>query len=173
MAAAMLNMFLDGVVTPETVIVGLGKTGLSCARFLRRRGWPVTVMDSRHEPAGLETLRRELPEVPTVLGGLDKAVLAGAGLLQYGSTDSAAGLAQRMACTTLRNLVIPQTTTHRVHGTTPSLGVYKFGRDASFRIWMSNAWSATSRLSRAFSFSNALNCLAICGSIPPYFVRQR
>ena len=52
MAAAMLNMFLDGVVTPETVIVGLGKTGLSCARFLRRRGWPVTVMDTRHEPAG-------------------------------------------------------------------------------------------------------------------------
>ena len=37
----------------------------------------------------------------------------------------------------------------------PSLGVYQFGRAASFRIWMSNAWLAASFLRRAFSFSRA------------------
>ena len=80
--AAMLDMFAGRPMkAPNTIIVGLGKTGLSCARFLRRRGWPVTVMDSRSEPAALDALRHELPEVPTVLGGLDKALLARAELV--------------------------------------------------------------------------------------------
>ena len=38
---------------------------------------------------------------------------------------------------------------------------------------MSNAWSATRRFRRPFSFSNAYNCLARSGAIPPYFWHRR
>jgi len=84
----------------------------------------------------------------------------------------AAWLFLSLAHPALTHLVMPQTATYRFHGPTPTLGVDQFGRAASFKIDISNAWSATSRLSWAFSFSNALICLAISGSIPPYFVRQ-
>ncbi len=58
------------------VIVGLGKTGLSCARYLAARGEAFAVIDSRDAPPGLEELRREFPQVPVFLGGFDAAVLA-------------------------------------------------------------------------------------------------
>ena len=53
---------------PATAVLGLGRTGLAVARYLARRGVPFRVLDSRAAPPGLETLRRELPEVETVLG---------------------------------------------------------------------------------------------------------
>ncbi|MDP1708585.1 MAG: UDP-N-acetylmuramoyl-L-alanine--D-glutamate ligase [Gammaproteobacteria bacterium] len=56
---------------PETLIVGLGKTGLSVARFLHRRGMSFAVTDSRAEPPGLATLRKEFPDAPLRLNGLD------------------------------------------------------------------------------------------------------
>jgi UDP-N-acetylmuramoylalanine--D-glutamate ligase len=37
----------------KTLIVGLGKTGLSCARYLTTRGLKVAVVDSRDNPPGL------------------------------------------------------------------------------------------------------------------------
>ncbi|HGX93632.1 MAG TPA: UDP-N-acetylmuramoyl-L-alanine--D-glutamate ligase, partial [Candidatus Tenderia sp.] len=46
---------------PSAVVIGLGKTGLSCARFLVDRGFEVVVMDSRDTPPGLNELRQELP----------------------------------------------------------------------------------------------------------------
>jgi len=63
---------------PATLVVGLGKTGLSCARYLARRGVAVAVVDSRAEPPGLEDLRRELPAVPVFTGGFDDEVFAAA-----------------------------------------------------------------------------------------------
>ena len=45
------------------VIVGLGKTGYSCASYFRRRSIPFAVMDADSNPAMLESLRREMPEV--------------------------------------------------------------------------------------------------------------
>lgn len=60
------------------VIVGLGKTGLSCVRYLAARGMPFAVMDSRENPPGLAELRRDYPDVPLYLGGFDPAVLNGA-----------------------------------------------------------------------------------------------
>lgn len=45
------------------LIVGLGKTGLSCVRFLRGQGHEVVVADSRLQPPGLETLQSEFPDV--------------------------------------------------------------------------------------------------------------
>lgn len=62
--------------TSRTVIVGLGKTGLSCARFLARRGIPFAVIDSRAEPPCLAGLRAELPETPVFTGGFNAQALA-------------------------------------------------------------------------------------------------
>lgn len=59
---------------PRTLIVGLGKTGLSCARYLVGQGVPVAVVDSREDPPGLDALRAELPDVAVFLGGFDPAL---------------------------------------------------------------------------------------------------
>lgn len=59
-----------------TVIVGLGKTGLACARFLRAQGAPVAVTDSRKAPPELERARQELPELTVALGRFDRDLLA-------------------------------------------------------------------------------------------------
>jgi UDP-N-acetylmuramoylalanine--D-glutamate ligase len=60
---------------PQTVVVGMGKTGLSCARHLARRGVQFAVTDSRADPPELESFRRELPAVPCHPGGLPPALL--------------------------------------------------------------------------------------------------
>lgn len=65
-------------ITKKVVIVGLGKTGLSCARWLAARGSAVAVMDSRVTPPGLAQLQAELPDVAVMLGGFDAAVLSAA-----------------------------------------------------------------------------------------------
>jgi UDP-N-acetylmuramoylalanine--D-glutamate ligase len=55
--------------TCRTLVVGLGETGLSVARFLSRQGVPVAIVDSREQPPGLERLRSELPaDVALFLG---------------------------------------------------------------------------------------------------------
>ena len=41
----------------SAVIVGLGRTGFSCARYLHKRGWRVAVTDTRAEPPQLASLR--------------------------------------------------------------------------------------------------------------------
>ncbi len=53
------------------LIVGLGNTGLSCARFYQRKGLPCTVIDSRVTPPGLERLQQDCPQAEIVLGGID------------------------------------------------------------------------------------------------------
>ena len=55
----------------KTLIVGLGKTGLSCARYLSSRGVPLAVTDSREFPPALEQLREELPDAALFLGGFN------------------------------------------------------------------------------------------------------
>jgi len=64
-----------------TLVVGLGLTGLSCARYLARRGEPVEVADTRAEPPQLGALREALPDVPVHLGGFPERVFAAAGRL--------------------------------------------------------------------------------------------
>ena len=63
------------------LIVGLGSTGLSCARFFHRQGIPFSVVDSRDNPPGLDALRSECPEAELVLGELPQARLQQAGRL--------------------------------------------------------------------------------------------
>jgi UDP-N-acetylmuramoylalanine--D-glutamate ligase len=65
----------------EAVVLGLGITGLSCARHLAADGWPVCVMDTREHPPALTALRSELPAVDFVTGGFDEARVLAAGLL--------------------------------------------------------------------------------------------
>jgi UDP-N-acetylmuramoylalanine--D-glutamate ligase len=60
------------------VVVGLGKTGLSCVRFLKSRGYPVAVNDTRENPPGLAELRAEYPDVQVSLGKLDEHLLLSA-----------------------------------------------------------------------------------------------
>lgn len=57
----------------RSLIVGLGKTGLSCARFLSARNVPLLVVDNRAAPPELARLRAELPEVEVQLGAFDEA----------------------------------------------------------------------------------------------------
>ena len=54
---------------PGTLVVGLGKTGLSCVRHLRRLGRRVSAVDSRPSPPALEAVSEEFPEVRVTLGG--------------------------------------------------------------------------------------------------------
>lgn len=57
------------------VVVGLGKTGLSCVRYLKSRGYPVAVNDTRDNPPGLAELAAEYPDVEVSLGRLDESLL--------------------------------------------------------------------------------------------------
>lgn len=57
-------------------IVGLGLTGQSFARFLKKRGIPFVVMDSRATPPQLEAFQQLYPEVTIVTGRLDAEMLS-------------------------------------------------------------------------------------------------
>lgn len=57
------------------VVVGLGKTGLSCVRYLVKQNFKVSVVDSRLSPPGLEELRQNFPEVKVYLGSFDGRIL--------------------------------------------------------------------------------------------------
>ncbi len=63
---------------PKTLVVGLGKTGLSVVRYLKAQGVQVAVTDSRAHPPGLDELRHDLPEVAVFAGGFDAAAFAAA-----------------------------------------------------------------------------------------------
>jgi len=65
----------------QQVIVGLGVTGLSCARYLSRMQQPFSVVDSRVNPPGLETFRKEFPSVSVSLGDISDADLQNASRL--------------------------------------------------------------------------------------------
>ncbi len=51
----------QAIRTPRSVIVGLGRTGVSAARHLAARGHRLVVTDSRANPPGLAELRRLVP----------------------------------------------------------------------------------------------------------------
>lgn len=59
----------------SAVIVGLGKTGLSCARHLHALGWRLAITDTRAQPPELDRLRVLFPEIPVSVGGLDISLL--------------------------------------------------------------------------------------------------
>jgi UDP-N-acetylmuramoylalanine--D-glutamate ligase len=60
---------------PYAVIVGLGTTGLSCARYLHAHGWRLAVTDTRAAPPELAALRALDAAIPVRLGALDTTLL--------------------------------------------------------------------------------------------------
>jgi UDP-N-acetylmuramoylalanine--D-glutamate ligase len=65
----------------HVVVLGLGVTGLSAARWAVRHGAHVRVADTRSKPPGATQLAAELPQVPLATGPLTDATLAGADLI--------------------------------------------------------------------------------------------
>jgi UDP-N-acetylmuramoylalanine--D-glutamate ligase len=65
----------------KVVVLGLGDTGLSMARWLARRGANVRVADSRREPPHAAVLARELPQVSLATGPFNDGTLRGADLI--------------------------------------------------------------------------------------------
>lgn len=63
--------------TPTTLVYGLGGTGLSLARYFKRRGERVAFLDSREEPPGMAELRAVMPDAEVTLGEFDEAALSG------------------------------------------------------------------------------------------------
>ena len=61
----------------STLIVGLGKTGLACARFLQAQHIPYAVTDSRDVPPGLWELKALNPSVQLTLAGFNESALDG------------------------------------------------------------------------------------------------
>ncbi len=57
------------------IVYGVGKTGLSVARFLKRIDTKAIYVDSRRQPPGLDDLKSLLPDVETILGIPERNVL--------------------------------------------------------------------------------------------------
>jgi UDP-N-acetylmuramoylalanine--D-glutamate ligase len=70
--------FGGSAVRRKIVVVGLGSTGLSCARWLHAQGAEVAVVDSRTHPPALAQLQAELPDVAVLLGRFDDRLLTSA-----------------------------------------------------------------------------------------------
>lgn len=65
----------------NAVVLGLGMTGLSLARYLVREGAHVRVADTRAAPPNASDLAHELPKVPLATGPFDAATFAGVDLI--------------------------------------------------------------------------------------------
>ncbi|MFB3078117.1 MAG: Mur ligase family protein, partial [Lysobacterales bacterium] len=63
------------------IIVGLGSTGLSIARYFQRQGVAFVVVDSRGNPPGLGELRADCPDTEVILGEIPAQRLRAAGRL--------------------------------------------------------------------------------------------
>ncbi len=67
-------MTVDSKQAAYTLVVGLGKTGLSVLRFLRARGETVVVVDSRDIPPGLKEFKNEFADVECYTGKFDSTL---------------------------------------------------------------------------------------------------
>lgn len=59
----------------RALIVGMGVSGLSCARFLGKQGIRFRVADSRNNPPSLEQIQQEFPDCVIHTGGFDADLL--------------------------------------------------------------------------------------------------
>lgn len=65
----------------DSVVIGLGQTGLSCLRHLSRLGESMAAVDSRLDPPMLAEARAEFPDVPLHLGDFQADFMHAAGRL--------------------------------------------------------------------------------------------
>lgn len=61
----------------RALVLGLGRTGLSCARYLRRKGLDVRVADTRSVPPGAAALREQVPDAELCVGAFASSLLDG------------------------------------------------------------------------------------------------
>ncbi len=57
----------------KVLVVGLGSTGLSIARFLKKSGFQFAIVDSRDKPPQVDLLAEEMSDVAVFSGGFDHA----------------------------------------------------------------------------------------------------
>lgn len=62
---------MEGLSHKRVLVVGLGKTGLSCARFLNEHGVEVAITDSREHPPALDELQARYPDMAVFVGGFN------------------------------------------------------------------------------------------------------
>ncbi len=62
----------------QRIIVGLGVTGLSCARFFAKHGIAFSMADSRENPPGLDKFKHEFIDVPLHLGAFSTELFSSA-----------------------------------------------------------------------------------------------
>lgn len=62
----------------NAVIIGLGKTGLSCVNFCKRQGWFISITDSRAHPPGADKIDKN---IPTAFGEISAKLINNADLL--------------------------------------------------------------------------------------------
>ena len=61
--------------TAKSVIVGLGTTGLSVARYLQSENRDFAVVDSRENPPNADDLKSDIPDVPFTFGSFNTELL--------------------------------------------------------------------------------------------------
>lgn len=62
---------MPGFNASQRLILGLGETGLSCARYFKRLNLPFTILDSRLNPPKLSEFQKEFPHTSYHLGPFD------------------------------------------------------------------------------------------------------
>lgn len=73
-AAIIASLKQTVALDPEkakVLVVGLGVTGLSVARFLCELGYRFAITDSRDKPPFIEEFFRQMPDTPVFIGGFD------------------------------------------------------------------------------------------------------
>ncbi|MFZ2168066.1 MAG: UDP-N-acetylmuramoyl-L-alanine--D-glutamate ligase, partial [Methylococcaceae bacterium] len=66
------NFALD-LETSKVLVVGLGNTGISVARYLQKLGINFAITDSRDKPPMIEVFLQQMPDTPFFTGGFDEA----------------------------------------------------------------------------------------------------
>ena len=60
---------MDNLSHKRVLVVGLGKTGFSCARYLSEHGVEVAITDSRKHPPSLDELQEAYPDIAVFIDG--------------------------------------------------------------------------------------------------------
>jgi UDP-N-acetylmuramoylalanine--D-glutamate ligase len=71
----------------KNLVIGLGATGMSIARYLRRAGLDATFIDSRDEPPGIDELTEAWPDANILLGNMDLPENVGRIIVSPGIAD--------------------------------------------------------------------------------------
>ncbi len=65
----------------QVLVLGLGDTGISALRWLKRQGARLSVADTREAPPSVGDVRQEMPEVKVYLGRINQEVFINADLI--------------------------------------------------------------------------------------------